>query len=211
MFLWCHHPIQRHVTGPPWSSKLQNPKCGLNSCPIRAFLESILLSWPVYTNGDITSSLKPCVQVPAAMFQPHREMSEGQSYPQTPRGLFHIQGQGTDRGTPGHGKSLIPNRGPPGCHKLSFQPVQDQLFSVLTESLRQGPSLSGFPREVLVCAAMIVFIVKRQHILRRGKELVKRFSAQGWRISSSWWDEAECSSWCHRGCNKHSIWQKRQV
>lgn len=51
------------------------------------------------------------------------------------------------------------------------------LLVVLSERLRQGITLLGFPWEIPVCVAMIVFIVKSQHILRKEKELAKRFSA----------------------------------
>lgn len=115
MFRWCYHPIQRHVTGPPWSSELETPKCGLNSCLIWAFLESILIT-PLFTSiyqWRHQFPLKLCVQVLAVIFQPQREMSEGKSYPQTPRGLFRIQEWGTNRETPGRGESLIPTRRPP--------------------------------------------------------------------------------------------------
>lgn len=64
--------------------------------------------------------------------------------------------------------------------KMFLQLVMEQLcgsLAVLSEGLRQGPSLLRFPWEILVCATMIVFRAKSQHTLRKEKELAKRFSA----------------------------------
>lgn len=44
--------------------------------------------------------------------------------------------------------------------------------------LDTGPGLCGFPWEILACTAVVVFIVKSGHTLRREKELAKGFAAR---------------------------------
>lgn len=49
---------------------------------------------------------------------------------------------------------------------------------LVSAALRGVPSPWGFPWEILLCAAMALFIVKSRSTLRRGAELAKRCSAR---------------------------------
>lgn len=79
-----------------------------------------------YTPTKNHFPLKLCVQLPAAMFLPHREIWAGDSYLQTLRGLFLIWRQEPDCETPGQGESLILSRGlwlPQRCNDVFLASV----------------------------------------------------------------------------------------
>ena len=71
-------------------------------------------------------------------------------------------------------ESLLPASG------STFQLILEHLrgaLVVVSESLTNVPGLPAFPWEILVCAVMLVVIVKRQHTFRSVTLLGKRSSA----------------------------------
>ena len=64
---------------------------------------------------------------------------------------------------------------PEKSSQMVLEPLRGTLPVTSGNSRISG--LFGSPWDSLVCAAMVVFIVKSQHTLRRGKELAKRCCA----------------------------------
>lgn len=77
--------------------------------------------------------------------------------------------------------ALGSHAGPAECHRnvLPPSPAAAVQCSGNICVLKTGPGLCGFPWEILVCPAMVVFIVKSQHTLRMEEEedLAKVLSA----------------------------------
>lgn len=65
--------------------------------------------------------------------------------------------------------------------KLAFEVVLEKIYAALlvfSKHLIQAPGILQFFLEILLYATLVVFVMKRQHILKKKQEGARRFSAQ---------------------------------